>query len=30
MMAIKNILVTTDFSEPADAALKYGRAFAGR
>ncbi len=30
MIAIKNILVATDFSEPADAALKYGRAFAGR
>lgn len=29
MIAIKNILVATDFSEPADAALRYGRAFAG-
>ena len=28
MIAIKNILVATDFSEPADAAPRYGRAFA--
>ncbi len=29
MIALKNILVATDFSEPADAALTYGRALAG-
>jgi nucleotide-binding universal stress UspA family protein len=28
MIALKKILVATDFSEPADAALAYGRAFA--
>ena len=28
MIAIKNILVATDFSEPADAALAYGEALA--
>jgi nucleotide-binding universal stress UspA family protein len=28
MIALKRILVATDFSEPADAALAYGRAFA--
>jgi len=30
MIAIKNILVPTDFSEPSDAALMYGRELAGR
>ncbi len=30
MMTIKNILVATDFSEPSDAALAYGRELAGR
>src|SRR5437899_372037 len=30
MIAIKNILVATDFGEPADAALRYGRELAGR
>ena len=29
MIVINNILVATDFSEPADAALAYGRALAG-
>ena len=28
MIALSNILVATDFSEPADAALAYGRALA--
>jgi len=28
MIALKNILVATDFSEPSDAALAYGRALA--
>ena len=28
MILIKNVLVTTDFSEPSDAALHYGREFA--
>ena len=28
MIALKNILVATDFSEPSDAALTYGRALA--
>jgi nucleotide-binding universal stress UspA family protein len=28
MLALKNILVATDFSEPSEAALAYGRAFA--
>jgi nucleotide-binding universal stress UspA family protein len=28
MITLKNILVATDFSEPSDAALKYGRALA--
>ncbi len=28
MIALKNILVATDFSEPSDAALLYGRALA--
>lgn len=28
MVAIRRILVPTDFSDPADAALRYGRAFA--
>ncbi len=28
MIALKKILVATDFSEPADAAVDYGRAFA--
>jgi len=28
MMTLKNILVATDFSEPSDAALTYGRALA--
>jgi len=28
MITLKNILVATDFSEPSDAALVYGRAFA--
>jgi nucleotide-binding universal stress UspA family protein len=28
MIAPKNVLVATDFSEPADAALTYGRSFA--
>ena len=28
MIAVKNILVATDFGEPADAALNYGRALA--
>src|SRR5213080_3125399 len=28
MIAIENILVATDFSEPSDAALAYGRALA--
>jgi len=28
MIALKNILVSTDFSEPSDAALAYGRALA--
>ena len=28
MILIKNVLVATDFSEPADAALHYGREFA--
>jgi nucleotide-binding universal stress UspA family protein len=28
MMTLKNILVATDFSEPSDAALSYGRALA--
>lgn len=27
MIAIKNVLVPTDFSEPAETALKYGKAF---
>jgi nucleotide-binding universal stress UspA family protein len=30
MMTLKNILVATDFSEPSDAALAYGRELAGR
>jgi nucleotide-binding universal stress UspA family protein len=30
MLAIKNILVPTDFSEASDAALTYGRELAGR
>jgi universal stress protein A len=30
MMTLKNILVATDFSEPSDAALTYGRELAGR
>jgi nucleotide-binding universal stress UspA family protein len=30
MIALKNILVATDFSEGADAALTYGRALAGQ
>jgi len=30
MIAIKKILVPTDFSEPSDAALTYGRELAGR
>jgi nucleotide-binding universal stress UspA family protein len=30
MMTLKNILVATDFSEPSDAALVYGRELAGR
>lgn len=29
MIALKNILVATDFGEPAEAALTYGRALAG-
>ena len=29
MIALKQILVATDFGEPADAALSYGRALAG-
>ena len=29
MIALNNILVATDFSEPSDAALTYGRALAG-
>ena len=28
MIKIKNILVATDFSEPSDSALEYGRALA--
>ncbi len=28
MITLKNILVATDFSEPSDAALRYGRALA--
>ncbi len=28
MIQIKNVLVPTDFSEPAEAALRYGKAFA--
>lgn len=28
MIVLKNILVATDFSEPSDVALRYGRAFA--
>ena len=28
MIALKNILVATDFSEPSDAALAYGRELA--
>jgi nucleotide-binding universal stress UspA family protein len=28
MITLKSILVATDFSEPADAALNYGRALA--
>jgi nucleotide-binding universal stress UspA family protein len=28
MILIKNVLVATDFSEPSDAALRYGREFA--
>jgi nucleotide-binding universal stress UspA family protein len=30
MMTLKNILVATDFSEPSDAALAYGRELAAR
>lgn len=30
MMTLKNILVATDFSEPSDAALTYGRELAAR
>jgi nucleotide-binding universal stress UspA family protein len=30
MIALKNILVATDFSEASDAALRYGREFASR
>jgi nucleotide-binding universal stress UspA family protein len=30
MMTLKNILVATDFSEPSDAALTYGRELASR
>ena len=30
MIALKNVLVATDFGEAADAALTYGRALAGR
>jgi nucleotide-binding universal stress UspA family protein len=30
MIALKNILVATDFSEPSDAALAYGRELARR
>ena len=30
MIALKNILVATDFSEPAEAALRYGRELARR
>ena len=30
MIALKNILVATDFSEPADAALRYGKELARR
>jgi nucleotide-binding universal stress UspA family protein len=30
MITLKNILVATDFSEPSDAALMYGRELAGR
>jgi nucleotide-binding universal stress UspA family protein len=30
MMTLKTILVATDFSEPSDAALAYGRELAGR
>ena len=30
MITLKNILVATDFSEPSDAALTYGRELAGR
>ena len=28
MILIKNVLVATEFSEPSDAALNYGREFA--
>jgi nucleotide-binding universal stress UspA family protein len=28
MIALKNVLVATDFSEPSRTALEYGRAFA--
>jgi nucleotide-binding universal stress UspA family protein len=30
MMTLKNVLVATDFSEPSDAAVMYGREFATR
>ena len=30
MISLKNILVATDFSEPADAALRYGMELAGK
>jgi universal stress protein A len=30
MIALKNVLVATDFSEASDAALRYGREFASR